>query len=389
MPRHMGPAMTSTLTVGVDAGPMIGRGGISRYVGPLVRALVASASTLDIQLIVRRGWQHAPGLQQLERLAPVTRLSMPDRALTGWWDCTGHSLPFPPRLWGSFDCYLSTSLMSPVLSRGEVLSIIYDLIPLRLPTLFPDHAMFREQIRRVCKRSSALIAISDCTKQDLIELMDIEPDKIHVVYPGRIRDVQRLQPDQVAVVMARYAIKRPYVLYMGSMGPHKNVATLLRAYEQARRANSLSAALVLAGGTEWGGETLALLESLTFKQDVIVTGFVPDEELPALYAGADLFVFPSLYEGFGLPVLEAMAYGKAVIASKGGALPEAAGSAGISVDPHDVDAFAQTMAHVLAAPGLRKSMEQASLAQAARFSWEASATALAGLVERTAGRGRL
>ena len=314
---------------------------------------------------------------------------MPDRALTGWWDCTGHSLPFPPRLWGSFDCYLSTSLMSPVLSRGEVLSIIYDLIPLRLPTLFPDHAMFREQIRRVCERSSALITISDCTKQDLIELMDIEPDQIHVVYPGRIRDVQRPQPDEMAAVMARHAIKRPYVLYVGSMGPHKNVATLLRAYEQARRANSLSAALVLAGGTEWGGETLALLESLTFKLDVIVTGFVPDEELPALYAGADLFVFPSLYEGFGLPVLEAMAYGKAVIVSKGGALPEAAGSAGISVDPHDVDAFAQAMAHLLAVPSRRESMEQASMAQAAKFSWEASATALAGLMERTAGRGRL
>jgi glycosyltransferase involved in cell wall biosynthesis len=379
--------MTHTLTIGVDAGPMVGRGGISRYVGPLVRALIASASAFDIRLIVRRGWQQAPGVEQLELLAPVTRLSMPDRALTGWWDCTGHSLPLPPRLWGSFDCYLSTSLMSPVLSRGEVLSIIYDLIPLRLPALFPDHAMFREQIRRVCERSSALIAISDCTKRDLIDLMDIEPDRVHVVYPGRLQDVQRPRPDQVAAVMERYAIKGSYILYVGSMGPHKNVATLLRAYEQARRANRLSASLVLAGGTEWGGKTLDLLESLTFKRDIIVTGFVPDEELPALYTGADLFVFPSLYEGFGLPVLEAMAYGKAVIVSESGALPEVVGSAGISIDPEDVDAFAEVMAHALEDISRRESMEHASLAQAEKFSWETSATALACLMARTAGRG--
>jgi glycosyltransferase involved in cell wall biosynthesis len=383
----MGSSMTHTLTIGVDAGPMIGRGGISRYVGPLVRALITSASALDIRLIVRRGWQQAPGVEQLEMLAPVTRLSMPDRALTGWWDCTGYSLPLPPRLWGSFDCYLSTSLMSPVLSRGEVLSIIYDLIPLRLPALFPDHAMFREQIRRVCERSSALIAISDCTKRDLIDLMDIEPDRVHVVYPGRLQDVQRPSPDQVAAVMERYAITGAYILYVGSMGPHKNVATLLRAYEQARQANRLSASLVLAGGTEWGGKTLDLLESLSVKQDVIVTGFVPDEELPALYTGADLFVFPSLYEGFGLPVLEAMAYGKAIVVSRGGALPEVAGSAGISVDPDDVDAFAEAIAHVLEDTRRRESMEQASLAQAEKFSWEASATALACLMARTAGRG--
>jgi len=379
--------MTHTLTIGVDAGPMIGRGGISRYVGPLVRALITSASALDIRLIVRRGWQQAPGVEQLEMLAPVTRLSMPDRALTGWWDCTGYSLPLPPRLWGSFDCYLSTSLMSPVLSRGEVLSIIYDLIPLRLPALFPDHAMFREQIRRVCERSSALIAISDCTKRDLIDLMDIEPDRVHVVYPGRLQDVQRPRPDQVAAVMERYAIKGAYILYVGSMGTHKNVATLLRAYEQARQANRLSASLVLAGGTEWGGKTLDLLESLSVRQDVIVTGFVPDEELPALYTGADLFVFPSLYEGFGLPVLEAMAYGKAIVVSRGGALPEVAGSAGISVDPDDIDAFAEAIAHVLEDTSRRESMEQASLAQAEKFSWEASAMALACLMARTAGRG--
>ena len=384
----MGSVMAQTLTVGVDAGPMVGRGGVSRYVGPLVRALIASESMLDIRFIVRRGWQQVPGVEELEMLAPVTRLSMPDRALTGWWDCTGHSLPFPLRLWSSFDCYLSTSLMSPVLSRGEVLSIVYDLIPLRLPSLFPDHAIFREQIRLVCERSSGLIAISDCTKRDLIELMDIEPDRIHVVYPGRIQDVRMPRPDQVAATMARYAIRRPYVLYVGSMGPHKNVATLLRAYDQARRADRLSASLVLAGGTEWGDKTLALLDSLTFKRDVVVTGFVRDEELPALYAGAELFVFPSLYEGFGLPVLEAMAYGKAVVVSKGGALPEAAGSAGVMVDPDDVGAFAEAMAAVLAEPGRREALERASLDQAARFSWETSAAALAVLMEGTARKGQ-
>jgi len=385
----MGSASTHTLTVGIDAGPMIGRGGISRYVGPLVRALIASENTFDVQLILRRGWQQLPAAQQLEVLAPVTRLALPDRAMTSWWDCTGYSLPFPRRLWGSFDCYLSTSLMSPVLSRGEVLTIIYDLIPLRLPTLFPEHGMFREQIWRACQRSSALIAISECTKQDLIELMDVEPERIHVVYPGQNCDAQRLSPDQIATVLARHRIDRPYVLYVGSLGPHKNVTTLLRAYEQARLTKKVSAALVLAGGTEWGAEALAVLESLKVKQDVLVTGFVQDEDLPGLYAGAELFVFPSLYEGFGLPVLEAMAYGKAVVASNGGAVPEVLGRAGICVNPHAVDELAEAMIQVLDDRSRREAMERASLAQAATFSWETSAAALAGVMEHTAGRARL
>ncbi len=385
----MESASTHTLTVGIDAGPMIGRGGISRYVGPLVRTLIASEKAFDVRLILRRGWQQLPAAQQLDSLAPVTRLAMPDRAMTSWWDCTGYSLPFPRQLWGSFDCYLSTSLMSPVLSRGEVLTIVYDLIPLRLPTLFPEHGMFREQIRRVCQRSSALIAISECTKQDLIELMDVEPERIHVVYPGQNCDAQRLGSDRIAAVLAHHRIDRPYMLYVGSLGPHKNVTTLLRAYEQARLAKKVSAALVLAGGTEWGEETLAVLESLKVKKDVIVTGFVQDEDLPGLYAGAELFVFPSLYEGFGLPVLEAMAYGKAVVVSNGGAIPEVIGRAGICVDAHDVDELAEAMIQVLDHRSRREAMEQASLAQAARFSWETSAAVLAGIMEQTAGSARL
>jgi glycosyltransferase involved in cell wall biosynthesis len=125
------------------------------------------------------------------------------------------------------------------------------------------------------------------------------------------------------------------------------------------------------------------------KQDVIVTGFVQDEDLPGLYAGAELFVFPSLYEGFGLPVLEAMAYGKAVVASNGGAIPEVIGRAGICVDAHDVDELAEAMIRVLGHRSRREAMEQASLVQAARFSWETSAAVLAGVMEHTAGRARL
>ena len=173
------------MLIGIDAGPMIGHGGISEYVGSLMRKLVIDDQRNQYRLVFRRSWSHLSGLRECEQVAPIVRLSMPDRFMSLWWDRMNCSLPVHRALWNSLDVYLSTCLMTPILPRGQVVSVIYDLIPLRLPTLFPHHADFRQRVHRICARSAALVTISQCTKDDLVELLGIDPAKIHVVYPGR------------------------------------------------------------------------------------------------------------------------------------------------------------------------------------------------------------
>ena len=364
------------LAIGIDAGPMIGHGGISSYVGPLVRGLLAADGEFSCHLLLRRGWLGDDGAAALAALAPVSRLRVPDRVLTFWWDRLGWTLPVARHLWTRLDIFLATCLVAPVLSRGHVVSIVYDLIPLKLPSLFPDRNRFQRRVERLVRRSSAVIAISQRTREDLCELLGVDPERVHVVYPGRGEAFRPVPPAEAARVAERYGIRQRYVLYLGGFGPHKNVATLLRAYERARRQGALAAKLVLAGNPRWGEMTSSVLETLRVREEVIVPGPVPAADLPGLYTGADCFIFPSRYEGFGLPVLEAMACGTPVIVSDRGALPEVAGQAGVFVDPEDAEAIARAMCEVAGDPNRRARLAEAGLAQAARFSWARSAADL-------------
>ena len=376
------------MLIGIDAGPMIGHGGISEYVGSLMRKLVIDDHRNQYRLVFRRSWSHLSGLRECEQVAPIVRLSMPDRFMSLWWDRMNCSLPVHRALWNSLDVYLSTCLMTPILPRGQVVSVIYDLIPLRLPTLFPHHADFRQRVHRICARSAVLVTISQCTKDDLVELLGIDPAKIHVVYPGRHPQWDSIAPACIATVTQRYGIVGPYILYAGSLGRHKNVEALLRAYQLARVEGSLGATLVIAGSRRWGKDVLRLVETLELHENVIFTDYVAGEALHALYAGADLFVFPSLYEGFGLPVLEAMSCGTPVLVSKSGALPEVIGEAGLAVNAEDPRTLADAIIRVMGNAELRLHMREAGLRQAERFSWTRSADQLRLLLEQTAGESR-
>ncbi len=373
------------MIVGVDAGPLVGQGGISGYVGPLVRSLLAMDTDTQYHLVLRRGWLTHPDAASLETLARVVPIHLPDRLLSFWWDHMGKTLPLRRSLWKSLDVFLSTCLIAPVLPQGKTVSIVYDLIPLRLPDLFPRHREFRAKLERLLHHSSALVAISQRTKQDLVELMGVDPDLVDVVYPGRGDGFRPSPAPIVAEVASRFGLSEPYILYVGALGPHKNVETLLRAYQRARLNAHLPAKLVIVGSHHWGRHAMSVLESLHVRNDIVLTGYVPVEDLPALYTGAELFVFPSSYEGFGLPVLEAMACGTPVIAANSGSLPEAGGSAALYVDPMDEDALAATMCRVMNEPETRARMCEASLEHASRFSWTQSAWDLLRIIRRTAG----
>jgi len=361
------------MRIGIDAGPLLGQGGISGYVAPLVRTLLSTDTASEYRLVLRRGWSSSQIPCELEVLAPVVQVRIPDRILSFWWDRVARVFPVYRDLWRSLHLFLATCLMAPVLPGGRVVSIVYDLIPLRLSSLFPERERFRRRLEYLVRGSAALVAISHRTKTDLTELLGVDPLRIRVVYPGRGEAFHPADPNVIAEVVARYGIRGQYILYVGALGPHKNVTTLLQAYERARLRNGLAAQLVLVGSQRWGEGTLSLLETLHVRSNVVLTGLVPAADLPPLYSGAACFVFPSRYEGFGLPVLEAMACGTPVVASNAGALPEVIGRAGLLVDPENPEGLAASMCQLVTDQQLRADLSARGLSRAAEFSWERSA----------------
>lgn len=367
------PRPSARLRVGIDAGPLLGEGGISEYVRPLVRTLIARDPDPHYRLILRAGWRARTESTTAESVAPLTRIRVPDRVLEWWWNRVERPVPVYRRLWHDLDAFVATCLVAPVLPHGGVLSILYDLTPMLLPTLFPDRERFRDRVTRLLARSRAVIAISHRTRTDLVEHLGADPERVHVVYPGRRPGFGAAPPGIVADTLARLGIRGRYILYVGSLGPHKNVAALLQAYVGVRRAGGPAVKLVLVGSARWGQETLNALGGLAVRDDVILTGAVAAADLPALYTGADCFVFPSLSEGFGLPVLEAMTCGTPVVVSDRGALPEVVANAGIVVDAEDPTAFAAAIRELLDDPDRRARYARAALARADDFSWDRSA----------------
>lgn len=194
------------------------------------------------------------------------------------------------------------------------------------------------------------------------------------IYSGSTtRHFQPLEEVNITKVLKKYKINQPYILYVGSFDARKNLLGLLNAFSKLRQ-HLPAWKLVIVGARKWKSTPVfEVVQRLQLEEYVHFTGFVEEADLPALYNGADLFVFPSLYEGFGLPVLEAMACGIPVVTSNTSSLPEVAGDAALLVDPMDVEAIAAAMQQVLSDPGLAAELRRRGLEQASKFSWERTA----------------
>ena len=257
---------------------------------------------------------------------------------------------------------------------------IHDLSFLRVPQCADPglRQYLTERTPPSVARARRVLADSQNTRRDLIELLDVTPEKVSVVYAGveprfrPVRDLERLEQ-----VRQRYHLPELFVLFVGTIEPRKNLGRLLSAYAQMRRQTGLPHQLVLSGSNGWLYEEIYDKVSRDgLQEDVVFPGFVADEDLPALYTLADLFVFPSLYEGFGLPPLEAMSCGTPVVASNNSSLPEVLGSAALFVDAEDVEGLADAMARVLGDAMVRTRLADLGRAQAARFTWEDAARQL-------------
>ncbi len=255
---------------------------------------------------------------------------------------------------------------------------VHDLAFLRFPGLLTEESQrYYGQITRAVQSAEHTIAVSESTKSDLVSLAGADERKITVVYEAAGPDFRPADAATVATVKQRYGIDGDYILFVSTIEPRKNIPFLLQAYARMRDSWPKSQTLprlVLAGRKGWLYENIfTVLDELRLGDTVICTGGVATEDLPALYSGALLFVLPSLYEGFGLPVLEAMSCGTPVVTSSTSSLPEVAGDAAILVDPQDLLGLAAAMQRLSQDEDLRRQMSERGKLQAGRFSWERAA----------------
>lgn len=223
------------------------------------------------------------------------------------------------------------------------------------------------------RAASGIIAVSEATKHDLIERLQVASDRIEVIPHGVSSAFSRVSDDQIETFRTRYGLGHQTVLAVGTIQPRKNLVRLIQAFEQLA-ARDCELQLVFCGAPGWQGESiLRRARSSTFHDRIIHLGYLPDTELATLYSTAAVFAFPSLYEGFGLPMLEAMACGTPVVAANRSALPEVGGGAALLVDPSDSESIADSIEQLLQNTALRTESIGRGLERARSFSWHDSA----------------
>lgn len=270
--------------------------------------------------------------------------------------------------------------------RVKYLAIVHDLIPLYMPELFTKEHKLRFKIfTDICKHQAhEIVAVSNATKNDVIKYMKFDESKIHVVYEAAnpIFNTDK-NTEAIQQTMGRYNIDSKYILCLSTVEPRKNMLRTIKAYEKCILNNNLPYKLVIVGGSGWNnGEIYDYVQSHeNLKPHVIFTGYVSYDDVKNIYANASLFIYASLCEGFGLPILEAMQSGIPVITSNVSSMPEVAGDACELIDPYDIDALESAITKVLSSDEIQSQMVEKGLEQAAKFSWEKCAKEILDIIK--------
>lgn len=370
------------MRIGFDATSAVRQGGgIGRYTRELLQTLYSTDAESQYRLFYASRWpipHPLPG--PLPANFHARHLPFDDVWLARLWHRAQIPLPVET-ITGPLDVFHSPDFTLPPVRRGtRTLLTIHDLSFIR----DPDSAtpVLRQYLNAVVPRSVAradhILADSYATRADLIELYHTPPEKISVLYSG-VNAVFRPVSDPAprAAVRAKYHLgDSPFILAVGTLQPRKNYVRLIQAFSSLVTRHP-SLVLVIAGGKGWLYDSIfAEVERLKLRARVLFPGFVDDADLPALYSAARVLAYPSLYEGFGLPMLEAMACGTPVVTSTASCLPEVAGEAAICVPPTDVDALAHALDQVVSDESVRAELKVKGLARAKAFTWERAAREL-------------
>ncbi len=375
------------MRVGVDYTPGVNqRGGIGRYTRELFRALIELDQSDEFVLYFNhaRGQRPAPLFPSVKNVVERP-LGVPDRWMSILWFRLRAPLPVD-LITGPVDIFHFPDFVLPPVRNGHRVVTVHDLSFLLHPE-YADEGLRSYLERTVPKsvRSADFVVVDSAnTLNELVCLMDADPARVEVVYPAVSDHFQPVEyGEKLETVRKKYNLHYPFILNQNVIEPRKNLPRLIQAYARLRKDLEIPHRLVIGGGLGWMYESVfQTVEELNLGEEVIFLGYVPDADLPALYSLAEVFVYPSIYEGFGIPALEAMACGTPVVTSNSSSLPEAVGDAGLTVKPTDVDGIAEAIAQILMNRTLRADLRRRGLERAKLFTWRASAEKVLAIYRR-------
>jgi len=308
----------------------------------------------------------------MNQVLPLTH----EASMGTWWNTTlglgalaisNHGrLPVLDWMTRGADVFHASVLAHRPPTKSRLTATIHDLTCWIMPEHHPRANRDAERsFAQVMRRADGLIAVSEATKRDAVKVLGIEPEKIAVIHSGVPHAFFNVEPALIDAVRRKYSLGKPFALFVGTIEPRKNVDLLLDAFESLPASIREHYQLVIAGPPGWAsGHTMRRLQHVRY------LGYIPEEALPGLTAAATAFVYPSLYEGFGFPVVQAMAAGVPVITSNNSSLAEVAGGAALLVDPRSQSELHHAMSRLLTSEGLRMALGAAGKAKAERFHWE-------------------
>ncbi|MFH1761064.1 MAG: glycosyltransferase family 1 protein [bacterium] len=316
-----------------------------------------------------------------QRLVPLGRFpnvtlnlyKIPGNIKRFYWN----KLRFPSveLLTGKMDVFHATEFVMPPFKKKKVVTI-HDLIFKRFPQYFPKYVLKMDNvIKKSVEAADIVFTDSKSTKRDVEEFYHKEESRVHVVYGGVNKDFRKIDRTRFSAVLGnKYNINDDYILFVGTLEPRKNIIMLVKSYMLFKEKTGLKTKLVIIGKKGWYyNEIFAAIEESRWKDDIVFLEYVDDRDLPYFYSGAKAFVYLSLYEGFGLPVLEAMACGTPVITSNCSSIPEIVGSSGLMVDANDMEKAAFYIEKLLIDKDFHGQNSESCLKRAGFSSWEESA----------------
>lgn len=287
-------------------------------------------------------------------------------------------LPFKTKKYKS-DILHCPAHVIPIFNFTKTIVTVHDLAFKLFPSTYKylNRVYLNWFVPLSVKKANVIIAVSKNTKNDIIKEYNIKPEKIKVVYNGVDEKFRRVKNDQMLnKIRVKYNLPNKFILYLGTLEPRKNINRLILAYKKylINKANNDAVKLVIAGGKGWLYNSIfALVKEEKLDSHVIFTGYIDDSDIVYLYNLASIFIYPSLYEGFGLPPLEAMACGTPVITSNVSSLPEVVGDAAIKIDPYNIDELTDAITNVLSNSNLQRELIEKGIKRAKQFSWKNTA----------------